>query len=301
MFRLGARLERAFLHDPRQPAWRRFLVEFTAFGGKQALCCLFAGFIFLMLGVTKQVQVPGLFRYDVLLIACLLFQVALLYATWETAEEALIITLFHLLGLGLELWKVHLGSWSYPGPAFTKFWGVPLFGGFMYAAVGSYVCQAWRRLDLRFERWSPWWMCLIVCLGIYANFFTNRHVPDARWILFLLVVIAFWRSSVTFVNCTGSTTPGGEPPRRRMPVLLSFILVGLFIWIAENAATFLGAWRYPNQHHGWQPVYWQKLTSWWLLVIVSIVLVAQLKRVTEPHTVGLLRVGKRTPPDRADS
>lgn len=49
---------------------------------------------------------------------------------------------FHLLGLALELFKVHQGSWVYPGEAVTKVGGVALFAGFMFAAVGSYICQA---------------------------------------------------------------------------------------------------------------------------------------------------------------
>ncbi|MCX8047537.1 MAG: DUF817 domain-containing protein, partial [Anoxybacillus gonensis] len=44
-----------------------------------------------------------------------------------------------------------------------------------------------------------------------------------------LVIIVFWSSSVTYeVNGT----------RYRMPLVLSFSLIGFFIWIAENIATF---------------------------------------------------------------
>ena len=32
-----------------------------------------------------------------------------------------------------------------------------------------------------------------------------------------------------------------------MPLVLSFVLIGFFIWIAENIATFFSAWEYPNQ------------------------------------------------------
>src|SRR6266498_4141225 len=67
----------------------------------------------------------------------------------ETWREVAVIFGFHLVGLGLELFKVRIGSWQYPGDAVTKIGGVPLFAGFMYAAVGSYICQAWRRFDLR--------------------------------------------------------------------------------------------------------------------------------------------------------
>jgi uncharacterized membrane protein YoaT (DUF817 family) len=269
-------IDQLLAHDPAHPTWRRWGTELLAFGWKEALACAFAAFIFLMLGLTKQVQLPGLHRYDLLLLLCVGFQLALVRAGLETREELVVISIFHLIGLGLELWKVHLGSWSYPDPAWTKVGGVPLFSGFMYASVGSYVCQAWRRLDLRFHRWPPTWVAALVCVAIYGNFLTNRHLPDARWPLFAVVGIVFARSEVTFVS---------NGPRRRMPILCSFALVGMFIWFAENIATFLGAWRYPNQHHGWRPVYVQKLTSWWLLVILSIVLVAELRRRRHPGSV----------------
>ncbi len=256
-------------HDPARPGCLRFLAELHAFGWHQSLACAFPVFIFAMLGATHWTSF-GLYRYDLLLLACILFQVVVYLRRVETADEVRVICLFHALGLMLELWKVHFGSWSYHGDAWTKIAGVPLFGGFMYASVASYICQAWRRLRLRFYGWPPTWVCAVIALGIYGNFFTNRFLPDIRWFLFAAVILAFWRARVVYV-------PNG--PERSMPVLLSFVLVGLFIWFAEQIATFLGAWRYPNQHHGWKPVYWQKLTSWWLLVIVSIVIVAELKRL----------------------
>jgi uncharacterized membrane protein YoaT (DUF817 family) len=266
-------------HDPTRPAWLRFLAELHAFAWHQALACAFPVLIFFALGATRWTSL-GLYRYDLLLIACILFQVVVYLRRVETADELRVICLFHGLGLALELWKVHLGSWSYHGEAWSKIAGVPLFGGFMYASVASYICQAWRRLRLRFHGWPPTTVCVLIALGIYGNFFTNRFLPDIRWLLFAAVIVAFWRARVVYV-------PNG--PERTMPVLVSFALIGLFIWFAEHLATFLGAWRYPNQHHGWKPVYWQKLTSWWLLVIVSIVIVAELKRLkgrlTEATTV----------------
>jgi hypothetical protein len=45
------------------------------------------------------------------------------------------------------------------------------------------------------------------------------------------------------------------------------------IWIAENVSTWAGAWSYPDQVHGWEPVSIAKVGSWFLLMIVSVVLV----------------------------
>jgi uncharacterized membrane protein YoaT (DUF817 family) len=32
-----------------------------------------------------------------------------------------------------------------------------------------------------------------------------------------------------------------------MPLLLGLVLIGFFVWLAENLGTFFGVWRYPNQ------------------------------------------------------
>ena len=62
-----------------------------------------------------------------------------------------------------------------------------------------------------------------------------------------------------------------------MPLALSFVLIGFFLWVAENAATLLRAWQYPSQVSVWTMVHAAKLGSWSLLVVVSIVLVAAVK------------------------
>lgn len=65
----------------------------------------------------------------------------------------------------------------------------------------------------------------------------------------------------------------------RMPLTLAFVIVGFFIWLAENIATFFNAWKYPDQHQAWQMVGFGKISSWFLLVIISVIIVAQLKHV----------------------
>lgn len=59
----------------------------------------------------------------------------------------------------------------------------------------------------------------------------------------------------------------------RVPPLLVFAGVALFIWIAENVATWGGAWLYPHQQGGWELVSPQKLIAWFLLMIISVVMV----------------------------
>ena len=63
-----------------------------------------------------------------------------------------------------------------------------------------------------------------------------------------------------------------------MPLLLGFGLVALFIWLAENIGTFTAAWVYPHQRHAWELVSLGKLGAWFLLMIISYVLVALVNR-----------------------
>ncbi|HEY8934143.1 MAG TPA: DUF817 family protein, partial [Cyclobacteriaceae bacterium] len=105
--------------------------------------------------------------------------------------------------------------------------------------------------------------------AIYFNFFTHHFIYDFRYLILAFVIIAYWRSRVTFV------VDGKE---FSMPVLFAFLLIGFFIWLAENFATFFGAWQYPNQAYDWKLVHPGKVTSWLLLFIVSFLIVAQLKR-----------------------
>lgn len=62
-----------------------------------------------------------------------------------------------------------------------------------------------------------------------------------------------------------------------MPLALSFVLIGFFIWIAENIATYFGAWKYPNQTDALSLVHVGKVSSWLLLVIVYIIFKRCLK------------------------
>ncbi len=40
-----------------------------------------------------------------------------------------------------------------------------------------------------------------------------------------------------------------------MPLLLAFVLIGFFIWLAENISTFAGVWSCPNQLGAWSAVH----------------------------------------------
>lgn len=256
---------------PRASVW----AQFFDFARKEALACIFPFGIFACLALGKAVSIPGVPRYDLILLLCLGLQFAVLRLGLETMEEARASLIFHGCGLALEIFKVHLGSWSYPGFAYSKVAEVPLYSGFMYASVAGYIHQAWRRFDLRLDPWPSRWESVAVAVGVYVNFFTQHFIGDLRWIMAGLVVVVFGRCWVSF-EVAGN--------RWRLPLCLSFVLIGVFIWFAENLATGLGAWAYPHQRLGWAPVPPNKLGSWSLLVIVTFVVVSLQKR----KHVGLL-------------
>jgi len=257
-------------NKPTDSVYFNYGKELLAFGFKELLSCIFPAFIFLLLAFSKVFHLPFLPRYDFLLLACLLMQWWMYYVKLETLHELLVITMFHILGLGLEIFKVKMGSWTYTEAAYIKIFDVPLYSGFMYASVGSYVCQAWRWFDLRIENWPKARFALLISALIYLNFFTHHFFIDLRWAITLLLIIFFWKTQVQF------NTNNKE---RKMSIVVSFLLIGFFIWIAENMATYLGAWKYASQHDGWKMVDLGKISSWFLLVVLSIVIVTQLKLI----------------------
>jgi len=254
----------------RRPA-TAYAYEFLRFGIKQGWACLFGGLILALILATAWLYPKGaaLARYDVLVLAAVAIQVLMLAFRLETWEEAKVIAVFHVAGTVMEMFKVANGSWLYPEASVLKIAGVPLFTGFMYASVGSYLARVWRLFDLRFTGHPPMWALALVAAATYVNFFAHHYVWDIRVFLFAAIVLIFARTEVHF-----------KPWRvhRRMPLLLGFVLVALFIWLAENIGTFAAAWIYPNQRHGWQLVSIGKLGAWFLLMIISYALVAFLHR-----------------------
>ena len=247
---------------------RAAFAELASFGLNNALSCIFPVLIFVFLGLSRRFEIPFLPRYDALLLACLGAQAWMVKSGLETKDELKVITIFHLLGLLMEIQKVRVGSWAYPEQAYSKLCGVPLYSGFMYASVASFMCQAWRRLDLRFVAWPARAPSIALGALIYLNFFTNHYIPDVRLILMVGVAALFFRTKVEF-TCAGSA--------RRMPMILAFLFIASFLWGAENIATYLGAWKYPYQMLAWHPVHLEKLGSWFVLAIVSLIIVGELK------------------------
>jgi len=247
------------------------LIEFLVFGIKQAWACLFGGLILLGIIATRYVYPDAmpLSRYDFLVVYAVGIQLLFLITRLERPSEALVILIFHIVGTAMEIFKTEAGSWTYPEDSVLRIGGVPLFSGFMYAAVGSYFARVSRVFEFRWQHYPNLWLTLILAAGIYVNFFAHHFVLDIRYGLFAATALLFWRTRVHYRVWRW---------RHQMPLLLGFFLVSVFIWIAENIGTYTATWLYPGQEAGWRMVSLQKLGSWYLLMIISWVLVTLVHR-----------------------
>jgi uncharacterized membrane protein YoaT (DUF817 family) len=255
--------KRWLLPLPFGRVWHELLI----FGVLQAWACLFAGVLlgFILLTKFSYPTWMPIARYDFLLLIALGMQLALLALKFERIEEAKVILIFHVVATVMELFKTAKGSWIYPDANVIRIAGVPLFSGFLYSAVGSYIARCWRLFDFRFSSYPDVRWTWLLALLIYANFFTHHYIVDARVALFAMAAVIYGR---TMIHFTVDRVP------RRMPLLLGFFLVSLFIWLAENIGSFSTVWLYPHQLRSWSPVTWGKLGSWFLLMIISFVLVS---------------------------
>lgn len=266
------------LRDAPAGGSRAKLVEFLVFGAKQAWACIF-GAAMLVVIVAARLWYPEdvwLARNDALVVAAILIQVIMIVTRLETGRELWVIVLFHIVGTGMELFKTGVGSWEYDGGGVLHLGAVPLYTGFMYAAVGSYMVRVYRLFDLRFDRYPRVWLTTVIAAGIYINFFSQHYIVDLRWVLLAAVLLVFARTMMHFRVFRGT---------HRMPVLLAFLLVAFFIWIAENIGTVTGAWLYPNQEDGWQLVPLTKLVSWFLLMMISVVMVTWVYPPRRPEAI----------------
>ena len=272
---IRGKLER---YEPQSRAGR-WLWEFFLFGFKQGWACLFGGLMLALLLATHffYPKDAPLHRYDFLTIAAAAIQCAMLALRLESWREAKVICAFHLVGTLMELFKTQAGSWEYPERSILHIGAVPLFSGFMYAAVGSYIARVWRIFGFRFSGYPPIWTTLVLAIAIYVNFFAHHWLPDIRLALFAATAWLFRRCWIGF-------TPYRQ--ERAMPLLLGWFLVALFIWFAENIATFANAWNYPDQRSGWHMVSITKLGAWYLLMIISFVLVSLIHGIERVRKVG---------------
>jgi uncharacterized membrane protein YoaT (DUF817 family) len=268
--RFAAIRQRLEAAAPRS-GWPAWLYEFALFGFKQGWACLFGGLMLaLLLGTHLYWPAPAaIARYDFITMAAVAIQLGMLAFQLETWGEAKVILAFHVVGTVMELFKTQVGSWQYPEASLLRISGVPLFSGFMYAAVGSYIARVWRIFDFRFSGYPAHWQTWLLAIAVYVNFFAHHWLPDARLVLFGAMALLFRRTRVWFRVWRAD---------RSMPLLLGWFLVALFIWFAENISTFSRAWIYPSQRYAWGMVHPGKLGAWYLLMYISFVLVATVHR-----------------------
>lgn len=237
------------------------LAEFIMFLLKQGWAALFGVLILAGIVVTSRVWNPdwAVARYDFLVFYAIMIQLVFLVTRLESWAEVKVIFLFHLTGTAMEIFKINAGSWAYPEPGILKLWGVPLFSGFMYASVGSYMARVIRVFEMRFAPYPPFWVSVAFACAIYINFFAHHYVWDARVVLFALSVVIFARTRVWF--WIGSRLYW-------MPLPLAAFLSAFFLWLAENIGTGTRTWLYAGQN----PSEWvslSKMGSWYLLLFVS--------------------------------
>lgn len=248
----------------------RSLAEFVVFTLKLGWASLFAGLLLIGLVLSKAAWSDALplYRYDALALFALSLQVLFLWFRLETWDEARVIVLFHLTGTAMEMFKVNAGSWAYPEPGYLKLLNVPLFTGFMYASVGSFMARAIRLFDMRFDPYPPYWATVLLAVAIYVNFFAKHFLPDLRLALFAATLLLFFRTRVRFHVGDNDY---------RMPMVVAGALTSFFLWVAENVGTRTETWIYPGQgRFDWVSL--SKMGSWYLLIWVSFVTVTLVYR-----------------------
>jgi uncharacterized membrane protein YoaT (DUF817 family) len=238
---------------------------------KQVWACLFGGLLLTAIIVTKFIWQPGwpIQRYDALFAFAVCTQAAFLWFKLETWEEARVIVLFHLTGTAMELFKVNAGSWAYPEPGLIKLVGVPLFSGFMYAAVGSYMARVIRIFDMRFAPYPPFMWTYGLAAAIYINFFAHHFLPDLRWLLVMATLLLFAPTRIWFRVSSDKDL--------WMPLPVAAGLSSIALWVAENVGTATGTWLYSGQ----RPDHWVsfgKLSSWYLLLYVAFITVTLVSK-----------------------
>ncbi|MDJ0628393.1 MAG: DUF817 domain-containing protein [Rhodobacter sp.] len=246
------------------------LTELVMFVLKLGWASLFGGLMLIGIIATKLFwpDAAALHRYDFLFAYAVTIQLVFLWLKFESLNEAKVIVLFHLTGTAMEFFKVHAGSWSYPEPGLIKILNVPLFSGFMYASVGSFMARAIRLFEMRFAPYPPFWTTLVLATAIYVNFFSHHFLPDIRLVLFAATVILFFRTRVNFHIGDNDYW---------MPMVLAGLLTSFFLWVAENIGTRTQTWIYAGQNEfDWVSL--SKMGSWYLLIYVSFVTVTLVYR-----------------------
>ena len=197
-------------------------------------------------------------------------QAAMLRFKLETLDEAKVILIYHVVGTTMEVFKTDVGSWVYPEPSFFRIGGVPLFSGFMYAAIGSYIARCWRLFDFRFSHHPPLWTVYLLAVAIYANFYAHHYTVDFRLLLFAAAAVLFGRTWIYYrrsARASAHAVAAGPVPGRA---------VHLDRRESRDADQDL-ALSAPDDAGG-RRCRFGKLGAWFLLLLISYALVAAVNR-----------------------
>lgn len=156
-----------------------------------------------------------------------------LWTKLEPWEKARVIVLFHRTFTAMAWFKVHAGSWAYPEPGLFKLFDVPLFSGFMYAAVGSYSVRVIRIFEVRLAPYPRFALPVVLAVASFATFFAHHFLPDIRLARFPATVMLYARTRIWFRIRDGEWW---------MPLPVAACLAAPALWMAENLGTATGTW-----------------------------------------------------------
>lgn len=257
---------------------KNFFIELRYFFIANLRASYFGAFLLSVFLLTEIITIPTISRYDFIFLAAVSFQAFVLFFRFEKPREFFVIIIFHILATGMELFKTNpaIGSWAYPtvGSAIFTLGSVPLFSGFLYSAIGSYISRAFVFLKLSYANFPAYFHLWVLAGLIYLNFFTHHFFYDIRYLLLAYACLIFWKTKVYFQV---------YQKERSMPFLLTVFLTALAVWIAENIGTFTRIWLYPSQIAHWHFVSLNKIGSWFLLLILSFSLVSLIYREKLSH------------------
>ena len=218
---------------------------------------LFGILLLLAFVLTHQISwsISGIYRYDLLLAYALIIQGFLVYFKLETPREVWVIAIFHIMAMAMELFLTHpkIGSWYYPEPSIFRVATVPLFAGFMYSAVGSFLARGLRLFNVSFTDLPRLlWVSLLVIFS-YANFFTKFFVPDIRNILFIASVVLFWKTRVFFQIHHKNNLQLRDTKQYQCPFLPLLLFLAFLVWLAKILLLLpiFGVIRHKQMHGIW--------------------------------------------------
>lgn len=233
--------------------------------------CIFGILLLFLIALTAHFYPvnASLSRMDFLSMSALILQALLVIGKIETLKESAMIFIFHFLGMSMEIFKIKMGSWSYPLSGYLYIQGVPLFTGFMYASVGSYILRMQRNFNSLFFNFPTYRQIVFIGGLAYINFMTHHFTVDLRWVILIWSIVIFRKTRISLQISTVKIT---------IPYLWVLLSISGLLWIAENIGSYYMIWKYPHQVEIWRLVSPHKIIAWYLLVLTALAIIYTLYR-----------------------